>query len=85
MKVTVWNENRHEQKSPIVRDLYPNGIHGTITKFLQLEGFEVRTATLDEPEHGLTDDVLKNTNVLIWWGHLAPKCAGCELFFRYSR
>lgn len=71
MKVTVWNENRHELKNSIVRNLYPKGIHGTIASFLKLEGFEVRTATLDEPEHGLSDDVLTNTDVLIWWGHLA--------------
>jgi len=71
VKVTVWNENRHEQKNPIVREIYPNGIHGIIAEFLQSEGFEVRTATLDEPEHGLTDEVLKKTDVLIWWGHLA--------------
>jgi len=71
VKVTVWNENRHEQKNPIVREIYPNGIHGIIAEFLQSEGFEVRTATLDEPEHGLTDEVLNKTDVLIWWGHLA--------------
>lgn len=71
LKVTVWNENRHEQKNPVVRDIYPNGIHGAIADFLKLEGFEAGTATLDEPEHGLTDDVLSNTDVLIWWGHLA--------------
>ncbi|GIN41853.1 trehalose utilization protein ThuA [Heyndrickxia oleronia] len=71
MKVTVWNENRHEHRNSIVRNLYPKGIHGTIAAFLKLEGFEVRTATLDEPEHGLSDDVLTNTDVLIWWGHLA--------------
>ena len=34
-------------------------------------GFEVRTATLDEPEHGLTDAVLAETDVLTWWGHVA--------------
>ena len=71
LKVTVWNENRHEQKNPIVRDIYPNGIHGTIAQFLQSEGLETRTATLDEPEHGLTDEVLATTDVLVWWGHLA--------------
>lgn len=32
---------------------------------------ETRTATLDEPEHGLGGDVLDNTDVLIWWGHMA--------------
>jgi trehalose utilization protein len=71
LKVTVWNENRHEQKNPVVRDIYPQGIHGTISQFLQSEGFETGTATLDEPEHGLTDEVLASTDVLVWWGHLA--------------
>ena len=31
----------------------------------------VRVATLDQPEHGLTDDVLADTDVLTWWGHAA--------------
>jgi trehalose utilization protein len=70
-KVTVWNENRHEQKNPVVRDIYPEGIHGAIAEFLQADNNEVRTATLDEPEHGLTEEVLQNTDVLVWWGHLA--------------
>jgi trehalose utilization protein len=71
VKVTVWNENRHEQKNPVVRDIYPNGIHGTIAEFLKENSHEVTTATLDEREHGLTDEVLDNTEVLVWWGHLA--------------
>lgn len=71
VKVTVWNENRHEQKNPVVRDIYPEGIHGAIASFLTSAGYEAKTATLDEPEHGLTDDVLANTDVLVWWGHLA--------------
>ncbi|KMY50168.1 ThuA domain-containing protein [Peribacillus loiseleuriae] len=71
IKVTVWNENRHEKKNPVVGDIYPNGIHGTIAEFLTEAGFEAGTATLDEPENGLTDEILNNTDVLIWWGHLA--------------
>lgn len=71
VKVTVWNENRHEQQNENVRSLYPQGIHGQIATFLEKYGFEVSTATLDEPEHGLSEDVLSNTDVLIWWGHLA--------------
>jgi trehalose utilization protein len=70
-KVTVWNENRHEKKNPVVSEIYPKGIHGAIAEFLQEDNNEVRTATLDEPEHGLTEEVLENTDVLIWWGHLA--------------
>ncbi|SES21580.1 ThuA domain-containing protein [Salipaludibacillus aurantiacus] len=71
MNITVWNENRHEKKNPAVRDIYPEGIHGAIAQFLQEEANQVRTATLDEPEHGLTDAVLSDTNVLLWWGHTA--------------
>lgn len=71
LKVTVWNENRHEQKNPVVRDIYPTGIHGAIAQFLQSAGIETTTATLDQPEHGLTDEVLAATDVLVWWGHLA--------------
>ncbi|MQM40292.1 hypothetical protein KBTX_04339 [wastewater metagenome] len=71
MKVTVWNENRHEQNNPQVRNVYPQGIHGAIANFLQEAGFEVRTATLDEAEHGLSEERLQGTDVLIWWGHMA--------------
>jgi trehalose utilization protein len=45
-------------------------MHVVIAKFLSAAGYEVGTATLDEPEHGLTDAVLANTDVLIWWGHM---------------
>ena len=73
LRVTVWNENRHERKSGHpASTIYPEGIHGAIAEYLRAQpGMEVRTATLDEPEHGLTDDVLANTDVLTWWGHAA--------------
>jgi trehalose utilization protein len=71
LQVTVWNENRHEQKNPKVREIYPEGIHGAISSFLKEEQINVRTATLDEPEHGLSEEVLDQTDVLVWWGHLA--------------
>ncbi|WP_117169939.1 ThuA domain-containing protein [Paraliobacillus sediminis] len=72
MQVVVWNENRHEKTNPVVSDIYPKGIHGAIADFLEKEDtVEVKTATLDEAEHGLTDEVLKDTDVLVWWGHKA--------------
>ncbi len=71
MKVTVWNEFRHEKTDEAVVKVYPNGIHAVIADFLRADGLEVRTATLDEPEHGLTDEVLADTDVLVWWGHMA--------------
>jgi trehalose utilization protein len=71
IRVTVWNENRHEKKNPAVAALYRDGIHGAIAAGLNGADFTVRTATLDEPEHGLTAAVLEATDVLTWWGHLA--------------
>ncbi|ASK62575.1 trehalose utilization protein ThuA [Virgibacillus phasianinus] len=71
MNVTVWNEYRHEKENSVVADIYPKGIHGAIADFLQKEGLNTRTATLDEPEHGLTEEVLDHTDVLVWWGHKA--------------
>ena len=72
IRVTVWNEYRHEKKDPKIAQIYPDGIHGAIAGYLREESdFEVRTATLDEPDHGLSDEVLENTDVLIWWGHIA--------------
>lgn len=72
IRVTVWNEYRHEPAEPRIAEIYPKGIHGAIADFLGEEpDFEVRTATLDMPEHGLTDEVLNGTDVLLWWGHMA--------------
>lgn len=71
-RITVWNEFRHEKIDAEVSSLYPKGLHGAIKDFLDEEDdFEVRTATLDEPENGLTDEVINSTDVLIWWGHMA--------------
>jgi trehalose utilization protein len=72
IKVTVWNEYRHERTDEQVALIYPKGIHHAIANHLKLiDSLEVRTAVLDDPEHGLTDIVLHNTDVLLWWGHLA--------------
>jgi len=71
-RVTVWNEYRHEKESEQIAQVYPDGIHGAIAAGLEEVGdFTVRTATLDEPEHGLSERVLAETDVLVWWGHKA--------------
>lgn len=72
IRVTVWNEFRHERNNDAVKAIYPHGMHAVIAERLSAaEDVDCRTATLDEPEHGLTDDVLAATDVLIWWGHCA--------------
>jgi trehalose utilization protein len=72
IRVTVWNEGRHEKQHEAVRNVYPDGIHTVIAGYLNDQSdITARTATLDEPEHGLTADVLASTDVLTWWGHMA--------------
>ena len=71
INVTVWNEFRHEKEDEEIKKIYPNGIHNCIADFLRGNGgMSVKTATQDEPEHGLTDAVLNNTDVMLWWGHM---------------
>lgn len=74
IRVLVWGENQHEKINAKVREIYPDGMHETIAGGLrELLGDEatVTTHVLDEPEHGLTEEVLANTDVLLWWGHIA--------------
>ena len=82
LQVTVWNEFRHEKTDEAVKKVYPEGIHQQIAQFLKEDDFSVRTATLDEPEHGLTEEVLTNTDVLIWWGHVAHQEVSDEIVQR---
>ena len=85
-QVTVWGEFRHEKKNPKVSEIYPQGMHETIAAFLRKEpGLEVRTATLDQPEHGLTEAVLDSTDVLVWWGHMAHGDVSDEIVERAKR
>ena len=72
IKVVVWNEFLHEKEDAKVRAIYPDGIHAVIAGALAAHSdMQVRTATLEQPEHGLTEEVLQGTEVVIWWGHMA--------------
>ncbi|MGP4042433.1 ThuA domain-containing protein [Gracilibacillus sp. D59] len=71
MNVLIWNEYRHEQQDEEVAKIYPKGIHEAIKEFLETDDIHVETATLDEQDHGITDEKLAKTDVMLWWGHLA--------------
>ena len=75
LRILVWGENVHEQHDPAVAAIYPQGMHEAIAagirEFLPGAQAEVTTATLQEPEHGLTAERLAATDVLTWWGHRA--------------
>ena len=80
IRVTIWNEYLHEKKEERIAKIYPNGIHGAIAEKLGVfDEFSIKTATLDMPEHGLCDEVLENTDVLIWWGHMAHSKVSDEI------
>lgn len=70
IRVTIWNEYKHEQEYEGIRNVYPDGIHGCLAEFLQkCPEFSVTCKTFYMPEHGLTEEVLNNTDVLIYWSH----------------
>ncbi|WP_248761219.1 hypothetical protein [Pseudarthrobacter sp. SSS035] len=72
LRITVWNENVHETSQPEIAAIYPHGIHGAIAEGLGTvlgTRAEIRTATLADAEHGLPEEVLAATDVLLWWGH----------------
>lgn len=86
IRVTVWNENIHEKSIPEMKEIHPHGIHGTVAAILEEDSdFEVRTATLDDPECGLTEEVLEQTDVLFWWGHCGHDKVPDEVVDRVQR
>jgi len=85
LHVTIWNEFRQEKKEENVRRIYPDGIHRAIADGLQADDLTIRFATLDEPEHGLTQEVIDQTDVLLWWGHCAHDEVKPEIVRRVHR
>ena len=72
IKVTVWNEYTLEKTETEAMSIYPGGLHKTIAKFLgECDDLEITLATLEDPCQGLPDEVLNDTDVLVWWGHVS--------------
>ncbi len=84
IRVTVWNEFRHEKEMEEVRKVYPQGMHAAIgDALIKAGGFEVYYAWLDkDPEHGLSQKLLDSTDVLFWWGHCAHQEVKDEIVAR---
>lgn len=88
IRVTVWGENLHEKRDEVVQKLYPDGMHNTIAEGISDnlgERAAVRVATLDQPEHGLSEEVLAETDVLTWWGHIGHDRVADEVVERVKR
>jgi trehalose utilization protein len=71
LRITIFNEFIHEKTEDRVKAVYPEGIHRALAERLVDENLIIRTVTLDDPDCGLTEEVLNNTDVIIWWGHMA--------------
>ena len=70
IKVTIWNEFVEERIYEEVKRVYPDGIHKCLEEFLSKnEDMQVRCVTLSSKDQGLSDEILSDTDVLIWWGH----------------
>jgi trehalose utilization protein len=86
IRVVVWGENVHEQESEVVRSVYPDGMHNVIAGALgEHRDLEVGTATLQEPDHGLSEERLEQTDVLTWWGHKAHGQVSDEVVARVQK
>lgn len=66
IRVVIWDEQQPRQKQA-----YENFLGNEIAKhFRELKGFSVKSVGLDDREQGLSNDILDNCDVLIWWGHV---------------
>ncbi len=70
INVTIFNEFIHEIQEEKVAKIYPDGIHEALKKGIEDGEMTVRTATLDNINEALSEEVLRNTDVLLWWGHI---------------
>ena len=53
IRVTIWNEGRHEKTDPPVAAIYPDRIDGAIAVGLKDRDFAIERGTIDDPEQGL--------------------------------
>ncbi len=82
----VWGENIHERTNKVVASIYPDGMHATISNALNTDpGISASTATLEQEEHGLSEERLDATDVLIWWGHKDHGGVSDEIVERIAR
>ncbi|MBL7498073.1 ThuA domain-containing protein [Frankia sp. CNm7] len=87
-RVLVWGENVHDQEDHEVRQAYPLTMHETIAAALRRllgERALVETATLQEPDHGLSSARVAEVDVLLWWGHVAHDVIADEVVDRLQR
>ena len=81
MRITIYNEGVHEKIDERVSRVYPEGIHGQLKSFLEDENTSVRCFTLDTVNE-ITEEVLNDTDVMLWWGHMRHDDVPFEVAWR---
>jgi trehalose utilization protein len=80
IRVLVWSEHT----AP--REVYPNDINGAVADGLRKDDrLEVSTAELVDPGQGVPEEVLAQTDVLAWWGHMLHNAVKNETVDRIER
>jgi len=86
IRVTIWNEFIHERENPHAAKIYPCGIHHALAEALGKNSeLEIRTATFAQPEHGLTEKICRDTDVMLWWGHANHEGVAEEIVTRVQK
>ncbi len=86
VRVTIWNEFWHERHEDVPAQLYPSGIHEFLREKLSCDDFAITTSWLDkDEEQGLSDELLQNTDVLIWWSHCKQDVLRDDVALRVAR
>ena len=84
-RVTIWTEACIQRERADMSSVYPAGMDAAIADGIADEGFILRTAGLDDPDHGLPPETLETTDVLVWWGHEAHEDVSDDLVDRVQR
>ena len=79
IRVLVFNEYYHERVEESARSVYPEGIHKVLSDFLAADDIQVKCTTLEDDECKITKEMLDETDVLIWWGHVRHKLVPDEV------
>ena len=80
VRVLAWSELTEP------KDVYPKGISGALADFLNTqEGITAATACLDDPDQGVSESTLAQTDVLIWFGHMRHRDVSDETVARVVR
>jgi trehalose utilization protein len=82
--VLIWNEFRQERDARY-QTVYPQGIHAALHGALTSPDLLIGVSTLDDPEQGLSEQRLAETDVLVWWGHIAHEEIADDVVDRVQR